>query len=180
MADLRDGFTYAVLAYLESGEFLQLTSAPADCCPGRIQDGPAGCTCWVPEFDKPQTQPDEMTVARLALGEIEPEVRDHMCDDCAYRPNSPEKSGDADHAMDAEQLEQLAATGQRFWCHDGMPQPIAWRHPAGMRIPAHPDRTGDYQPLQILGTPYRADGRPGLICAGWSARRRALTAKDPK
>lgn len=49
------------------------------------------------------------------------------------------------------------------------------RYPAGIRIPAA--STGDYQPPIVEGIPYRADGQPGLLCAGWVARNRALTAK---
>lgn len=47
---------------------------------------------------------------------------------------------------------------------------MAWRHPAGMRIPADPGRDGDYQPPIVLGVPFRADGQPGLLCAGWAGR----------
>jgi hypothetical protein len=34
------------------------------------------------------------------------------------------------------------------------------------------------QPPIVDGIPYRANVRPTLPCAGWSARRRALTARE--
>ena len=176
MADLRDSFLAAVTAYLRTGGAFQLLAAPTRCCPGRIADGPAGCTCWEPVYDLHQTTPAPETALALATGEAQPDERDRMCGDCAYRPTSPEKTGQATHDGDAAELERLARTGERFFCHDGFRVPIAWRHPAGMRIPADPGRDGDFQPLIVLGIPYRADGRPGLLCAGWAARRRALTA----
>lgn len=178
MADLRDGFLFAALACLRDGQVLQLFAAPVDCCPGRIADGPAGCTCWEPVFDLDQVDPDPAAALAIATGDAQPEERPRMCGNCAYRPNSPEKTGQATHAGNASELERLARTGERFYCHDGMRVPVAWRHPAGMRIPAAPDRDGDYQPPIVLGTPFRVDGRPGLLCAGWAARRRAITAQE--
>lgn len=174
MASLRDGFLAAVESYLGRGGGLVFLAAPADCCPGRRSDGPAGCTCWAPVYDVDQQDP-----RRIRHGEA-PDVRDRMCGDCAYRPGSPERQGDESMGADAQFLEQLAASGTRFWCHDGMRKPTAWQHPAGMRIPAASDRDGDYQPLIANGVPYRADGRPGLLCAGWAARRRALTASPDR
>lgn len=179
-APLQDGFLAAAAAYLDSGSTLQLLTAPADCCPGRITTGPAGCTCWQPVYDRDQTGPDRATVIALTCGEITPDEQDGMCGDCAYRPNSPEKQSQSSHAGDATELERLAASGEKFFCHTGFRVPTAWEHPAGMRIPADPNRDGDYQPLILLGIPYRADGRPGLLCAGWSARRRALLAREEK
>lgn len=99
-----------------------------------------------------------------------------MCSDCAYRPDSPERNGNS-MGCNAAQLEQLAAEGTRFWCHDGMRKPVAWRHPAGIRIATTSEADGDYQPPIVEAVPYRADGQPGLLCAGWVARNRALTAK---
>lgn len=179
MAALRDSFLAAVTAYLRNGGIFQLAAAPTRCCPGRIADGPAGCTCWEPVYDLAQTGPDP-AVARAAAGGIPVAERPGMCGDCAYRPSSPEKTGQTTHAADAARLERLAETGERFWCHDGFRSPAAWRHPAGMRIPADPDRDGDYQPPVARGIPFRADGRPGLLCAGWAARRRALAAQKEK
>lgn len=177
MADLRDSFYRALLAEMNAGRGLALVVAgsPWECCDSARDKGPAECTCWTPVYDKPQTDPAPETVVGLILGDITPDVRERMCGDCAYRPNSPERNGDS-MGCNAAELEQLAADGTRFWCHDGMRKPVAWRHPKGMRIAATSEADGDYQPPIIDGVPYRADGRPGLLCAGWNARNRALTA----
>lgn len=177
MADLRDSLLRAIGAQFDAGCGMSLVLAgdPWRCCPGAKDKGPTACTCWQPVYDLPQTDPPPETIAALALGETEPDVRPRMCGDCAYRPDSPEKTGTGEAQCDAATLELLADTGERFWCHDGMRKPKAWRHPAGIRIPA-PD-TFDYQPPIVLGVPYRADGQPALLCSGWAARRRALTAR---
>lgn len=177
-ARLHDGFLFAVLHALKTGQnALQIFTAPTTCCPGRVADGPAACTCWKPVWDLEQADVDPVVVDILN-GTADPPVRDGMCADCAYRPNSPEKTGAGTHAGDAAELERLASVGERFYCHDGFRQPVAWRHPAGNRIPADPDHTGDYRPTFIANIPIRANGEPGLLCAGWAARRRALTAKE--
>lgn len=186
MAELRDSFLAAIAAYLRNtrifkpglreNRIFQLAAAPARCCPGRIADGPAGCTCWEPVYDRDQVEVDPATALAVATGDVQPDERHRMCGDCAYRPASPEKSGQTTHVGGAVQLERLAAAGERFYCHDGFRSPVAWRHPAGMRIPADPDRDGDFQPLIVLGVPFRANGSPGLLCAGWAGRRRVLAA----
>lgn len=48
-----------------------------------------------------------------------PVTRRLMCDDCAYRPGSPEKSGDPMYRGDATDLEMIAETGT-FFCHQGL------------------------------------------------------------
>lgn len=177
MADLRDGLLRAIAARIEAGYgwSMVIPGMPWECCPGAKDGGPAACTCWQPVYDLKQTEPPVETIVAVALGQLEPDVRDRMCSDCAYRPNSPEKTGSDDVNGDPQLLEQLAATGTRFFCHDGMRKPVGWRHPAGIEIPAV-DTDSDYQPPIIESVPYRADGQPGLLCAGWAARRRALTA----
>jgi hypothetical protein len=164
-------------AYLHTGS-LQLAMAPTRCCPGRIADGPAGCTCWLPVFDLDLAAPDARAILAIVSGDQEPIERPLMCGDCAYRPGSPERTGDDGQAHDAAQLEELAATGQRFYCHDGFPAPVAWQHPAAPPPPPAPDRHGDYHPRNVLGVPLRADGTPGLLCAGWAARNRALARRQ--
>lgn len=177
MADLRDSLYRALLAEMDAGRGLALVAAgsPWECCDGARDKGPTECSCWTPEYDLEQVKPSIAAVVGLALGEIDPPQRDRMCLDCAYRPDSPEKTGGESVDGDATMLEKLAAEGTRFWCHDGMRKPVAWRHPAGIRITAASD--GDYQPPIVEAVPYRADGQPGLLCAGWAARNRALTAK---
>lgn len=141
------------------------------CCPGAAVYGPQRCTCWTPVYELEQA-PVDQTAMRLLDAGVAPVTRQRMCEDCAYRPNSPEKSGDETYAGDPEFLEGIADRGERFWCHAGMRIPVRWRHPSGMEIPAHP---GGYDPPRVGSVPYRADGSPAELCAGWDARRRALT-----
>lgn len=141
------------------------------CCWGEIVGGPGRCTCWTPRYDLEQTAPDPEVARWLAAG-VQPNTRQRMCADCAYRPGSPERTGDETYAGDAETLEQLAAGGDRFWCHQGIRRPVEWSHPAGVTIPGQP---AAYAPPVVAGVPYRADGTPAELCAGWAARRRALT-----
>jgi hypothetical protein len=131
------------------------------CCWGDTNKGPAYCTCWVPEFDLPQTDP-------IAPADGEVQVRPGgLCGDCAYRPGSPEMAED----YSAETLRSLPAHGQTFWCHDGIRRPTRWVHPDGRVVDGAPD---DYQPPIVAGRPHRADGRVGHLCAGWAACGRRL------
>jgi hypothetical protein len=146
------------------------TGLDEPCCVDHAMDGPGSCTCWEPVYDLEQ-QPIDQEKARMLDAGILPVTRKLMCDDCAYRPGSPEKSGDETFHGDAEFLDQLAADGKPFWCHQGVRVPTLWRHPSGMEIPAHP---GGYEPPVRNGVGYKADGSPMDLCAGWDARRRAL------
>lgn len=126
------------------------------CCLNEIEDGPAACTCWRPEYDQtqadpvPPTSPDEL------------QVQTRKCHDCAYRPGSPERS-DEDSA---EALRDHAYGARPFFCHTGVRKPVRWRHPDGRTVDGDP---ADYRPPVVDGIPYQADGRPSLICAGWAA-----------
>lgn len=142
------------------------------CCIGAAMGGPSDCTCWTPEYDLDQGDPDEQSIRLLAAG-IQPVTRRIMCGDCAYRPDSPERSGDETYQGDPEFLADLAGTGDRFWCHQGMRCVVRWVHPSGAVHAGHP---GAYAPPIVNAVPYRADGSPGELCAGWDARRRALSA----
>ncbi|MFJ8818190.1 hypothetical protein [Amycolatopsis thermoflava] len=145
------------------------------CCEGMWLDGWAACTCWVPVFNHDHQAPPDETAAKLLAAGLEPTVRPGgMCGDCAYRPDSPEKSGDENYRGDADFLERIAQDGERFWCHDGMLLVTEWRHPSGLTVPGHP---GAYIPPIEAAVPYRADGQPGYLCAGWAARRKAIEAK---
>lgn len=124
------------------------------CCFGAAVYGPGYCTCWEPVYDLDQAEPDTTAT---------PGVMPRRCSDCAYLRKSPERADE----YTAEWLDRIAATGERFWCHDGLRRPTSWRHPSGVTIPGDP---ADYQPPIIDGVPYRADGRPGDLCAGWMAR----------
>ena len=137
---------------------LQVLVQMATCCQGAAELGPADCTCWEPVYDRDQAAPDPAAAPGIGV----------QCGDCAFRPGSPERVGDERYVS----IDQVPA-GQPFWCHRGMRKPVAWRHPAGITIEA----AGDFYepPIEAsgrLGIPYKADGSPGDICAGWAARNR--------
>lgn len=141
---------------------------PADdrpaCCYASIY-GHERCTCWRPVFTSPQALPQPPESATdLAL-------RRGMCSDCAFRKGSPERTYDEDTLL------ALPARRQAFFCHDGMRRPAYWTHPDGRSWPTESD---DWQPPILAGIPYRANGRPALLCAGWlyRAARSAWTTSD--
>lgn len=129
----------------------------AGCCVGEGFRGPEYCTCWKPIFDVDQQE------LRAPSSPDDLGARTSMCGDCAYRKDSPER---AEQHSD-EFLMDLVVDGTPFWCHEGMRRPVRWEHPDGRTVPGDP---ADYQPPRIVGIPYRADGRPGLLCAGWAHR----------
>lgn len=126
------------------------------CCMGAAVWGPHRCTCWEPEYDMDQ---QELVPGHQGL-------RTEMCEDCAYRPHSPERQGDPKHAGDEEQLMDLVYSGQPFTCHQGIRRPLIWCHPSGATYPGH---AANYDPPMSDGVPYKADGTPADICAGWAA-----------
>lgn len=134
-----------------------------ECCYGAAIYGPDRCTCWEPVFELDQLPP---------IVDAETTARSEMCPDCAYRPGSPEL---ADPHIRPDLLASPA--GERpFWCHQGMRAPVAWVHPpTGMRIDGDPAR--DYRPPMVDDRPYRADGQPAEICAGWAVRHRKATIR---
>lgn len=134
------------------------------CCWGTTIGGPEKCTCWTAEYDVEQAQP----VMPASPAEIVP--RDRMCGDCAFKPGSQERAD----AYTREALLELPAQGDPFWCHDGMRRPARWVHPDGRVVPGSPD---DWQPPNVNGIPFRADGRVGLLCAGWAALAAKATAE---
>lgn len=137
------------------------------CCIGAAVYGPDRCTCWRPIYDLAD-QADPRT-------DLQAEQRAQMCGDCAYRPDSPERQGDPRAAHSAEGELDTVAMRHRFSCHQGMRRIIAWRHDKlGITIDADLDA---YDPPIIDGVAYQADGTPGLLCAGWAARRRQLLAE---
>jgi hypothetical protein len=128
----------------------------AGCCIGSAVYGADRCTCWEPVFEEEQAP---------ARTDLEPQTREKWCIACAYRKGSPEE-------VEYDLKEDLRELDGTFWCHTGMRRPVAYRHPAGIERPASPL---DYQPLEVDGVPYKADGTPADRCAGWNAfaRRRA-------
>ncbi|GAA4626983.1 hypothetical protein GCM10023196_037420 [Actinoallomurus vinaceus] len=132
---------------------------------GAAMYGPTRCTCWEIVHDQPQ-QP-------LRPGLPRPPSPIRLCGDCAYRPHSPERSGEAGYAGDADFLDDLVEIGQPFYCHTGIRRVLVRRHPAGVEVPGHP---GDYDPPIHDGVPYKADGSPADLCAGWVLRRAKVLA----
>lgn len=125
------------------------------CCYGVAVYGWERCECWEAVYDKEQADP----VLPVPEGSIE--VRPSRCSDCAFRKDSPER---ADPHLE-EELIGLAVEGTPFWCHTGMRRPKLYRHPYLGDVPGLP---GDWRPPQVAGVPFRRDGSPGMICAGWA------------
>jgi hypothetical protein len=128
------------------------------CCMGSAVYGPDRCTCWEPVYDLEQ-QP----LKPGAMG-----LRKTPCSDCAYKKNSPERRGEEGYQGDPDSLEEMVANGDPFACHQGIRKPVKWVHPSGAEVPGHP---ASYEPPVVDGKPYKADGTPADLCAGWAARR---------
>ena len=135
------------------------------CCDGSAVKGPQYCTCWEPRFDLEQADPEPG----------EPGTRSALCQDCAYKPGSPERSGDERYNGDAEFLARITETGERFFCHQGIRRAVKLAHPSGAEVEVPP---GDYRPPIIDGVPYKADGSAGELCAGWAARRLKVMQRE--
>jgi hypothetical protein len=129
------------------------------CCYGAAVYGPQRCTCWTPVYDLEQQE--------VTPGLPLPPIPVQMCHDCAYRPHSPEREGDADVAGSGELLDELVRSREPFYCHQGIRHPVAYRHPSGAEIPGHP---AGYDPPIVDGVPCKADGTPADLCAGWLLR----------
>jgi hypothetical protein len=151
------GTTGAILFAMQNPD-----AAGVGCCYGEINGGLRGCYCWVPEYDVDQTTPRVGEIRTPGL-KVRPGGR---CGDCAYRRDSPENA----EAFTAETLVSVAAAGEPFWCHDGMRRPARWRHPE--RDVVVEGDTADWRPPVVGQIPFRADGSPALLCAGWAAEGR--------
>lgn len=140
----------------------KLPATPGFCCIDDYDDGPQACTCWFEVWDAEQ-QPVR---PGLAL----PPTPLKMCSDCAYRPNSPERTGADGYAGDQDELDRLVTEGEPFFCHKGIRHAVRLRHPSGMEIDAH---AGSYNPPiapageGLRPVPYKADGSPADLCGGW-------------
>jgi hypothetical protein len=135
------------------------------CCDGSAFGDPSDCTCWEPEHDLDQVPADQL-VARA------PGLRSSTCDDCAYRGGSPERRGE-DHVVgDAATLQILVERNEPFVCHQGMRRVVRFRHPSGATwVPDHDNLEAAYRPPIVRGVPYKADGTPADLCAGWASAR---------
>ena len=150
-------------------------NGPSDgvpCCSATMHGDWGDCTCWEPIYDPPEQ-------SRMLRGDVT--VMPGMCGDCAYRPGSPERRGSPDAAADGHDLDDLAISGERFWCHDGMCRLLGLAHPSGEVWIAESAEDGravtHYDPpFDGQGIPHRTDGTPGSLCAGWDARRKAWAA----
>lgn len=131
------------------------------CCDGAAYYGPERCTCWVPVYDLDQQPPRTSEPSG---------AQPKMCVDCAYRPSSPERSGDPQAAADTDELHRIVEAGEPFWCHQGMRRPTLYRHPSGAEY-VTPGAALAYTPPVVDAVPYQADGTPGLLCGGWIALR---------
>ncbi len=131
------------------------------CCDGSAVKGAQYCTCWEPRFDLEQQPVIEGDPGRRAVA----------CSDCAYKAGSPERQGDERYNGDTEFLNRIVLTGERFYCHVGIRQAVKLVHPSGAEVDLLALAPGDYRPPIEDGVPYKADGTPGDLCAGWAARR---------
>lgn len=130
------------------------------CCYGAAVYGKDRCTCWAAVYDLDQQ--------KITPGMPLPRVPVRMCQDCAFRPGSPERQRAEGYAGDPEFLDELVTTGDLFACHQGIRRPVKWVHPSGAEVPGHP---AAYAPPIVKGIPYKADGSPADICSGWLLRR---------
>ena len=131
------------------------------CCIGSAIRGPQYCTCWTAEYDLEQ--------AGLRPGK--PGRRAELCGDCAYKPGSPERLGDDRYTGDGEFLDRIVEDGESFFCHQGIRRAVRLVHPSGDVVELFKDPPGDYRPPIVDDIPYKADGSPADLCAGWAARR---------
>lgn len=133
------------------------------CCMGSVVYGPGRCTCWE-EVVEPKQQPEQPGPSTERPG--------GMCASCAYRGDSPERTGQQGAAHDADDLADLAAGDLPFYCHEGMPLVVQMRHPSGAVYTPPPLA---YRPaMGANGAPLKADGTPAHVCAGWAACRRHM------
>lgn len=136
------------------------------CCYGAAIYGPARCTCWTPEYDRPQSDATDAAAPEIIK----------CCGDCAYRADSPERSGVSGYACSAEAEGELpdVARGGFFFCHQGMRRVVAYVHSeTGFR--ADIDHGDDYAPGSHEGRPILANGDYAPLCAGFAASRGVTT-----
>lgn len=147
---------------LDTGDYPDVGNGEQPCCMGSAVYGPERCTCWRPVFDHPQNLPMHKGPMR---------IRPRMCADCAFRPDSPERTGDERfaHSGDGE-VDDLV--NETFVCHQGLRRLVKWVHPSGAEFDPGP---GAYMPPRPV---CKADGSPADLCAGWAAEMRRRAKKD--
>lgn len=136
------------------------------CCMGSAEYGPGRCTCWEPVYDLAQAPLVDEADARFG-------VCGQMCVDCAYRPDSPERQGSEHVVGDESFLMRIVVSGHPFACHQGIRRPLRYVHePTGtVFTPTAEQIDAAYRPPIRKGWPYKADGTPADLCAGWAQRR---------
>lgn len=134
------------------------------CCIGSAVYGPRKCTCWTDVYDLEQAEPQDGPT----------QVRSAMCQDCAFRPDSPERAGTADFAHAGEVDEIAYRKEALFLCHQGVRRRVAMVHPSGARVELPPHA---YAPGGSYDRPCKLDGTPQDICAGFWTARRAIDAE---
>lgn len=150
-----------------SAEAVMLKHAESVCCFGAANAGPSGCTCWRLVPDQEQCKPQRGAAIPL---------RATMCDDCAYRPDSPEMRGEDRLRSRRRELLDAPAAGKVFYCHKG----FATASTAVHETTGEERPTGRYIPptekIEEMLVCYDADGTPSSVCAGWLHRRRQYIA----
>jgi hypothetical protein len=133
------------------------------CCMAAATTGGEHCTCWQPVLAARDDGGLQLVVEQAEIQAGPSCARRSACDDCAYRNGSPERLEAGGDLPDY-------GTRDPFYCHDGMPLVVAWLHPSGaLRRDRIEAGKADYHPRIRSTTPYRTDGRPGVLCAGWAA-----------
>lgn len=171
---MSDDFTLEQIEQFKAAtDRIMLAHADRVCCMGAAARGVEWCTCW-------RAVPDEVQCAPQ-LGAAIP-LRDKMCDDCAFRPDSPEMQGHDDrimpgpNGMRVRELKASPAKGIPFFCHKGFMTSSVARH----EITGEERPHGRYIPpiIEVDGTkiPFGVDGQPSAVCGGWLHLRRQYIA----
>ena len=165
------------------GHGIELPEMWPPCCIGSAANGASGCTCWSEVYDRKQRYVSLPQV-------IVPKQRERMCEDCAFRPDSPERTGDERYAHSGDrELEDLVYSDDDFACHQGMRRLVAMKHRRGKRVAAPP---GCYEPGVVERYAHRpgddwghfkqialkADGTPADLCAGLRAARERVAREE--
>ena len=138
------------------------------CCMASAVWGPDRCTCWTRRHDHDQATP----IIGLAVA-----ARDSMCSGCAFKPRSPERTGDNRYQFsDEDDRLDLIAGNQPFYCHEGMRRVTAFDHPCGVTVPVDGDH---YDPPTVDGIPFKSDGTPADVCAGWTTAHDRFLRQSP-
>jgi hypothetical protein len=141
----------------EVSDYPDAGNSEVPCCMGSAVYGPDRCTCWRPVYE-PRQEPAKDGPRR---------IRPTMCADCAFRPDSPERTGDQRYEHSHEEALAELVHGE-FVCHQGMRRLAREVHPSGAVAEAMP---GAYEPTSYA---LKADGSPADYCAGWwAAKQRA-------